>query len=545
MGEPVDVLKTVSGTVRRLEDLENVVHASPDAIRSRSEAHGRKTRLGNYNYGCVVRSRSAGLTVYIGGPEVSQEQVTPRQQQILAAAELTVGQVESYLPKAPLVATTRRLGENPDFAPQCRLYLSTYRPEVVRLALFMNQSFFPEDGPGDGPELTLVDLPEWQEKDRQILVFPEIGVTYVLGSDYYGEVKMGFLRMAMWEAKRRGMMDLHAGSKLLRARDSEGVLRRYSMFLLGLTATGKTTHTCHSHGLTGEGEGIEIAQDDIVFLKDDWSALGTEEGFFLKTEGVSAEHQPLIYHGIRGEEVVFENVLVDHEGEVHLGDVTLTGNGRAIMPREALGEAMGPVNIPSAAALDGAKVAFITRRNTVMPLAARLTHVQAAALFMLGESVESSGGDPRRAGMSVREVGTNPFIIGDKAEEGNRFYEFLRRGGDRVEAFLLNTGGVGEIAYAEEGRRVVKQEVLRIEIPEMAALIRGIVRGTIQWTAHPYWDLQVPGEVEGVDMAKFDLSNFYEESDVLAMVETLRRERREHMARFPGVRREIVEAAQF
>jgi phosphoenolpyruvate carboxykinase (ATP) len=98
-------------------------------------------------------------------------------------------------------------------------------------------------------------VPEWQEKDRQILVFPEIGVTYVLGSDYYGEAKKGFLRMAMWAAKQQDMLGVHAGTKMIKAKDNNGRLRRYSMLLFGFSATGKTTHACHNHGLLGDEEG--------------------------------------------------------------------------------------------------------------------------------------------------------------------------------------------------------------------------------------------------------------------------------------------------
>ena len=32
-----------------------------------------------------------------------------------------------------------------------------------------------------------------------------------------------------------------------------------------------------------------------------------------------------------------------------------------------------------------------------------------------GESIETAAGDPAKAGQSVREVGTNPFIVGDAA----------------------------------------------------------------------------------------------------------------------------------
>ena len=545
MGGFQDVFASVTATVEGLADRPNVTTPSGEELRKRAQRIGTKTDLGSYNYSSVVRSRSAGLTVYVGGPEVLQASLNPRQEEILDGLEETIALVDAYVKRAPLLRTIRRMGQNDEFSPLCTLYLSSYRPEVVRLAHFFHLALFDPDGGEVGPRMTLVDLPECQEKDRQILVFPEIATTYVLGSDYYGEIKKGFLRLGMWHAKREGMLGIHAGSKILKARGSDGEVHRYSAFFLGLTATGKTTHTAHTHGLAEDGEGIAIAQDDVVFLREDWSALGTEKGFFLKTEGLAPDTQPLIYRAITQGDAVLENVLVDHDSVVDLGDLTLTGNGRGIMQRTAFGDSMGPIDVPPATELDGALVAFITRRNTVMPLAAKLTTQQAAAFFMLGESVESSGGDPRRAGMSVRQVGTNPFIIGNEAEEGNRFYRFLRTGGQRVQAFLLNTGGVGEIAEVDHGKRVVSQEVLRGEIPEMAAMIRGIARGTIAWQKHPYWDLQVPAEVDGVDLSKFDLSRFYEEGQIQAMVETLRTERREYLKGFPGLDPEIVKGADF
>ena len=101
---------------------------------------------------------------------------------------------------------------------------------------------------------------------------------------------------------------------------------------------------------------------------------------------------------------------------------------------------------------------------------------------MLGESIESWGGYPKRVGESVRVVGTNPFIMGDEAEEGNRFLEFLDHYGQKVSCYLLNTGGVGEIAERQaDGTRVARQKVTRVQIPEMAAIIRGIARGSIEW----------------------------------------------------------------
>ncbi|MCX6659788.1 MAG: phosphoenolpyruvate carboxykinase domain-containing protein, partial [Candidatus Bathyarchaeota archaeon] len=323
-----------------------------------------------------------------------------------------------------------------------------------------------------------------------------------------------------------------------------GITRRYGMLIFGLTATGKTTHTCHNHGLNEKGEGIEIIQDDVVFLKPDCSALGTEKGFYLKTEGVTPQIQPLIYNAVTKSDAIFENVMVDYLGNVYFGDETLTGNARGIMQRDDFGEyKSSTINLPPVDELDGLIIVFITRRNTVVPIASKLTIEQAAAAFMLGESIETSGSDPRRAGESVREVGTNPFIIGDEAEEGNRFYKFIKAYEDKIQLYQLNTGGVGEIILrAEDGSKVVKQKVLRVEIPEMAATIRSIVRGDIEWTDDPYFGTKIPSKVPGVDMKKFDFGRYYSADQIAHYVQSLKKERIEYLSRFPRLHQNIIAA---
>ena len=42
----------------------------------------------------------------------------------------------------------------------------------------------------------------------------------------------------------------------------------------------------HDHHLDKDGEGVAICQDDIVFMNSDGSCLGTEKGFFIKTDGL-------------------------------------------------------------------------------------------------------------------------------------------------------------------------------------------------------------------------------------------------------------------
>jgi len=541
------VLKEVLDTVKGLYDQPNVAHPSLEEIRRDAEKYGTRTKFGNYDFVSSVKNRSAGLTVYIGGPKVAQPRLSQRQRELIRDAPKTVEFVHQYFKRAPFVCVERTMGDNPYFNPYCTLYVSIHRKEMVRLAYMVGQTLFPPRREASGPELHLVYVPEWQEKDRQILVFPEIGVTYVLGSDYYGEAKKGFLRMAMWSAKQHGMLGVHAGSKIVRARDRTGKIRTYSMILFGLSATGKTTHACHDHCLTEEGEGIEIAQDDVVFLRQDGSALGTERGFYLKTGYLDPVVQPIIYRAAMSPDTIFENVMVDHMGNVYFDDETLTGNGRGIMQREDLKPYITPtINLPPISEVDGLIVIFITRRNTVVPIASKLTPEQATAAFMLGESIETSAGDPRRAGESVREVGTNPFVVGSEAEEGNWFYEFVKKHPEKIQCYLLNTGGVGEIVEKnDEGTKVVKQEVTRVEIPEMAAIIRGIAKGTVEWRAEPYFGTLVPKKVDGVDMAKFDLSKFYSGKQIDAYAGELEKERTAWLEQFKGLNPAIAGAVEW
>jgi phosphoenolpyruvate carboxykinase (ATP) len=542
MGWEMERLRSVLDGVLALQGRENVKRISPDDLERICTRMGTRTEFGNYNFSSSVRNRSASRTVYIGTEGVMQSPLDYDRKEILDGLDRTLDEVFEYLRDAPLLQVDLTMGENRMFSPRCHLYLSNYRKDHSRLALMASRAFFPDRETG-GPDLYLIDLPEWHENKRQILVFPEVQVTIVLGSDYYGEVKKGFLRMGMYCAKRQGMLGLHAGTKTVRAMRKDGVCN-IGMVLFGLTATGKTTHTCHDHGLTGEGEVVRVLQDDVVFLCMDGHALGTEMGFYIKTDGLDPQHQPLLYEAAKMPGAILENVAVDHLGTVRFQDLTLTGNGRGIVHRDSLGRFTPKIiDLPSLKDMDRLFMIFITRRNTILPIISKLDAAQAAGAFMLGESVESSGGDPRRAGESVRVVGTNPFIIGSETEEGNWFHEFLQRNGDRVECYLLNTGGVGEVMEKDEnGHKHVVRKVTRVDIDEVAAIIRGISRDTISWKREDAFGTLVPEGVEGIDLSRLDPRRFYSEDEIQEMVIALRNERAVHLSRFSGLAPAVIDA---
>lgn len=530
----------------KLYHFANVEHLSDAQAKTRATPFGRVTEFGNINFESTVRNRSAGLTVYVGSEKVALSKMTPRQHQILKDVPDTLRKVARYLDRAPLICLERTMGNNDEFSPHCTLYVSTYRKECARLAYMWGETLFPYRPTAPGPDLNLIYVPEWPEAKRQILVFPEEGVTFVLGSDYMGEAKKGFLRMAMWFAKQEGMLGVHAGAKIIQARSPKGKLRTYSMLLFGLSATGKTTHSCHTHGLDHEGEDMAVVQDDICFLRQDGSALGTERGFYLKTEGLDPHTQPLLYQGATQPDTIFENVMVDWEGHVDFQDETISSNGRGVVQMADLAPHAAPsIDLPPLDELDGLLLVFITRRNTVMPMISKLTPEQAALAFMLGESVESSAGDPTRAGQSVRVVGTNPFIVGDEAAEGNWIYEFIKAHGDKVQGYIVNTGGVGEIHERRaDGSVHVKREVNRIQIPETSCIFRAMVRNEIKWGEDQFFGALVPRSIAGVDTEKFDPRNFYSTEELEEQVNQLKRERREYLEQFRGLDENIVTACK-
>jgi phosphoenolpyruvate carboxykinase (ATP) len=526
-------------TIENLYNRPNTIHLEYKELRKKAEKFGVKTIWGNYNFVSTVKNRSADLTVYIGSEEVIQHNLNQKQKEIIEKIPETIEAVNNYLKKAPLVYIKRRMGNNDFFTPECNLYVSIHRPEMIRLAYMVYQTLF-EPKENCEPKLYIIDIPEWQEKDRQIIVFPEIGVTYVLGSDYYGEIKKGFLRMAMWYAKKRGMLGLHAGTKIVYAK-SNGKIRKYCMIIFGLTATGKTTLICHNHGLSEE-ERIEILQDDVVFLRKDGSTLGTERGFYLKTEGLNPLTQPIVYKAATMPDTIFENVMVDYKGYVYFEDNTLTSNGRGIMQRKDLAPFISEsINSPSLDEIDGMIIIFITRRNTIVPIISKLTPEQAAAAFMLGESIESSGGDPRRAGESIRVVGTNPFIIGDEAYEGNWLYDFIRKS-EKIECYMINTGGVGEISRFLNGRKIIERETVRPGIEGTTTIIRNVIKGNIKWKHEPYFNTQIAEFINGIDMDKFNPEKYYSKEELSNLIEELKNERIEWLKKFNGLNKNILNA---
>ena len=220
-------------------------------LRELARDHEILTEYGSAAYTSKLKARSAAYTRTTVGNEVTDED------------RKTILEVQEYLKKQTVIEVDRQMCQGPvDKAFACRLWVT--KP-YARLAHMFHASLGPIDGSFDVPDLRVIDVPEW-EGERRILVDPDAGVTYVLGSDYYGEIKKGFLRMVMYRAKQAGGLGLHAGSKEVWAKSHKtGELTRSGILFFGLSGTGKTSLTCHDFNMDEVfGEKTRVRQDDVV-----------------------------------------------------------------------------------------------------------------------------------------------------------------------------------------------------------------------------------------------------------------------------------------
>lgn len=478
---------------------ESISYNPPfDRLRSFSSALETTTEFGSPAYVSEYRSRSADRTANAidgGFQDGDMDRIEAAHRRLESDA---------------FVCLDRKLGRHSELSFTCRLFVP--KP-YARIALAWATLLEPAEGE---PDFVTLQIPDADE--TMIRVFPKGGVTYVLGSDYTGEAKKSFLRLYMFEAKRRGGLGLHAGTKRLRLVKSATDERTVGQLFLGLSATGKTTLTSHGFDLEPP-EKAELLQDDVCAMLPDGTVAGSEGGgLYIKTMGLSPDHHEPLYAAATKPDAVLENVVVDDDGTVDFHDDSLTTNGRASVRREDLPHAADEIDITS---VD--HVFFITR-NHLMPPIAKLWPTEGAAAFMLGESVQTDAGDPDKAGEPIRVVGMNPFIIGSRGSEGNRFLELVRN--NDIECFIINTGHLGP-------------GVKDIGVEDTVTLINGVARDTVEWRADDRVGLTIPSQVPGLDISRYyppDYVSGYDE-DLAA----LQRERREYLSDFEDLDAAIVD----
>src|SRR5512135_1332128 len=198
----------------------NIEHPTLWSLRRKALKSGRKTANGSALWTSAISSRQAAKTVYLGDETVQLPRPTPGQLSLVERAPEQLHKVLQLLKTQPFVHIRRQMGDNKEFNPVCNLFVSVSDPKNYRLAYEWAMTMGPVKRGRPGPEFVMIDVPEEHQLRMQILTIPQHDINIAMGSDYTGECKKGFLRQGMFRADGRGMLGLHAGTKLVRARDA-------------------------------------------------------------------------------------------------------------------------------------------------------------------------------------------------------------------------------------------------------------------------------------------------------------------------------------
>ncbi|MBN2217098.1 MAG: phosphoenolpyruvate carboxykinase [Pirellulales bacterium] len=353
-------------------------------------------------------------------------------------------------------------------------------------------------------------------------------VKFARNTNYFGEWKKGVFTAEDYRAKLKGdALFLHAGCRKDTLEVAEGQYRTTVSLFVALSANGKTSTSCKVLARKGQ-ERSWLIQDDGGILGMDGSFRGFEAGgLFVKTDGLGPRDQIEAYYGSLKRETFLENVYVAPDGTVDFFNVERTSNGRAVIERRDFMHAGGEIN---AERVDNI---FIISRGKIVPAIAKLTREQGVAFMVLGQSMESSAGDPTQAGKIKNVFFYDPFVAGDRAAHANLFHDILKRN-PHINCYLLNTGWVGE-----------GENLRDIRLGDTMNILDAVLRGELtEWTRSKKTGLLVPDGVPSVDPALFHPDRVFPPDVFQREQEALDRQRAEFIAKYPGLRPEILAVFQ-
>lgn len=424
-----------------------------------------------------------------------------------AEVEKVVNEAYENLMNRDIIVVERSIGTSTKTSLKFRLYIPKNFPQ---LALMTHRGFFgsAEDKEIDFCTISIPDFPK-----KMTIVDPETNTTFILGSDYYGEHKMSFLRLGMQLAREKmGSLGLHAGSKEYWVKDESGEINKKGVLIFGLSGTGKTTITTMSHKLVYP-ERVRIRQDDITIINEDMYCSGTERNLYIKTDSLMTQEELLSAAMNSG--AIIENVPVKYGGYA-FDDIDFCENGRALVPRYAIPHTDSKID------LDKVDIIFFNTRRFDLPIAGRLVSAeQAATFFMLGESTQTSAGTENKeeVGKPMRVVGFDPFITPPIEKNGQILYEIMKKN-PNLKVYILNTGMIGGPAGEKIGPQDTGNTVLQI------------VKGTVEWKYDENVGYEIPTSIPGTDLDRFDPYKHYSADEYAKIMKNLREERLEYLSQF-------------
>ncbi len=333
--------------------------------------------------------------------------------------------------------------------------------------------------------------PDWQNMKRadglplnseNFVAFNLTKGRAVIGGTWYGgEMKKGIFSIMNYYLPLNGIAAMHCSAN--KGKDGDVAI------FFGLSGTGKTT-------LSTDPKRALIGDDEHGW--DDDGVFNFEGGCYAKVINLDKEAEPDIYNAIK-RDALLENVTVDENGKIDFNDDSVTKNTRVSYPIYHIENIVKPVSKAGHAS----KVIFLTADAFgVMPPVAKLTPEQTKYHFLSGFTAKLAGTE--RGVTSPQPTFSAcfgaAFLTLHPTKYGQELVKKMEANG--ATAYLVNTGwnGTGK----------------RISIKDTRGIIDAILNGSIEKAETktlPYFNLEIPTELPGVDSGILDPRDTYQDAE--------------------------------
>ena len=300
----------------------------------------------------------------------------------------------------------------------------------------------------------------------------------IINTWYGGEMKKGMFSMMNYYLPLKGIASMHCSANT----DMNG---ENTAIFFGLSGTGKTT-------LSTDPKRLLIGDDEHGW--DDNGVFNFEGGCYAKVINLDKESEPDIYNAIR-RNALLENVTLDENGKIDFADKSVTENTRVSYPISHIENIVRPVSSAPAAK----NVIFLSADAFgVLPPVSILTPEQTQYYFLSGFTAKLAGTERgiTEPTPTFSACFGQAFLELHPTKYAEELVKRMEKSG--AKAYLVNTGwnGTGK----------------RISIKDTRGIIDAILNGDIKnapTKTIPYFNLEVPTELTGVDPAILDPRDTY------------------------------------
>ena len=303
----------------------------------------------------------------------------------------------------------------------------------------------------------------------------------IVNTWYGGEMKKGIFSMMNYYLPLKGIASMHCSANT----DMEG---KNTAIFFGLSGTGKTT-------LSTDPKRLLIGDDEHGW--DDNGIFNYEGGCYAKVINLDKESEPDIYNAIK-RNALLENVTLDENGKIDFNDKSVTENTRVSYPIDHIEKIVRPVSAGPAAK----EVIFLSADAFgVLPPVSILTPEQTQYYFLSGFTAKLAGTERgiTEPTPTFSACFGQAFLELHPTKYAEELVKRMEKSGSK--AYLVNTGwnGTGK----------------RISIKDTRGIIDAILNGDIlnvPTKKIPYFNLEIPTELNGVDTNILDPRDTYKDA---------------------------------